>query len=185
MNKNNKEKEEELENSTQDETSQEENVQEENVAAEEESEESKLKKELETLNDKYLRQVAEFENYRKRVLAEKADLILNGGEKVLKELLPVIDDLERAINNIEQANDMSSVKEGVTLIMDKFKKYLNQQGVKEIEAVGKDFNTDFHEAVTMVPGQPEEMKGKVMDCIQTGYTLNDKVIRYSKVVVAN
>ena len=143
MDKNNKEKEEELKDFTQEETSQDETSQEESVkeenATEEESEESKLKKELDVLNDKYLRQVAEFENYRKRVLAEKADLILNGGEKVLKELLPVIDDIERALSNIDQANDMNSVKEGVMLIMDKFKKYLNQQGVKEIEAIGKEY----------------------------------------------
>ena len=128
--------------------------------------------------------VAEFDNYRKRVLKEKADLILNGGEKVLKDLLPVIDDLERAMANLNKATDIEAIKEGMALIMDKFSSYLKKEGVCPIEAVGQEFNVDYHEAIAKVPGQPEEMRGKVIDCVQTGYTLNDKVIRFSKVAVA-
>ena len=136
------------------------------------------------LEDKYLRLNAEFDNYRKRVVKEKAELILNGGEKVLTDLLPVIDDLERARANVVKATEVEAVKEGILLIMEKFMTYLQKEGVTAIEAVGKDFNTDYHEAIAMVPGQPEEMKGKVIDCVQTGYMLNDKVIRHSKVAIA-
>ena len=136
------------------------------------------------LEDKYLRLNAEFDNYRKRVVKEKTELILNGGEKVLTDLLPVIDDLERARANVVKATEVEAVKEGILLIMEKFMTYLQKEGVTAIEAVGKDFNTDYHEAIAMVPGQPEEMKGKVIDCVQTGYMLNDKVIRHSKVAIA-
>lgn len=137
------------------------------------------------LNDKYLRQVAEFDNYRRRVMKEKAELILNGGEKVLTALLPVIDDLERAQQQIDQATELKAVKEGVDLIIDKFMKYLKSQGVEPIDTKDKDFDVNYHEAVTMIPSQNDEQKGKVVDCINKGYTLNDKVIRFAKVVVAN
>lgn len=137
------------------------------------------------LNDKYLRQVAEFDNYRRRVMKEKAELILNGGEKVLTALLPVIDDLERAQQQIDQATELDAVKQGVDLIIDKFMKYLKSQGVEPIDTKDKDFDVNYHEAVTMIPSQSDEQKGKVVDCINKGYMLNDKVIRFAKVVVAN
>lgn len=137
------------------------------------------------LNDKYLRQVAEFDNYRRRVMKEKAELILNGGEKALTALLPVIDDLERAQQQIDQATELDAVKQGVDLIIDKFMKYLKSQGVEPIDTKDKDFDVNYHEAVTMIPSQSGEQKGKVVDCINKGYMLNDKVIRFAKVVVAN
>ena len=137
------------------------------------------------LNDKYLRQVAEFDNYRRRVMKEKAELILNGGEKSLTALLPVIDDLERAQQQIDQATELDAVKQGVDLIIDKFMKYLKSQGVEPIDTKDKDFDVNYHEAVTMIPSQNDEQKGKVVDCINKGYMLNDKVIRFAKVVVAN
>ncbi len=136
------------------------------------------------LQDKYIRQVAEFENYRKRVTKEKAELILNGGERVLTALLPVIDDLERAKENIDKATDVDALKEGVELIIEKFASYLKAQGVSPIEAVGKDFDTEYHEAIAMLPAPSDDMKGKVIDCVQKGYMLNEKVIRHSKVAVA-
>ena len=137
------------------------------------------------LNDKYLRQVAEFDNYRRRVMKEKAELILNGGEKVLTALLPIVDDIERAQKQIETATDVEGLKEGVNLIIDKFVKFLKSQGVEEIDTKDKDFDVNYHEAVTMIPSPSDEQKGKVVDCITKGYTLNDKVIRFAKVVVAN
>lgn len=135
-------------------------------------------------NDKYLRLYAEFDNYRKQQMKAKAELIKNGGEKVITTILPIIDDLERAQQNMGKMEDVAAVKEGVELIIDKFFKLLAQEGLKKIDAVGQPFDTDYHEAVAMVPGQPEEMKGKVIDCMKAGYTLNDKVIRYSQVAVA-
>lgn len=126
---------------------------------------------------------AEFENYRKRTLKEKADLIKNGGERVLGELLPVIDDFERAKKAMEGADDVNAIREGVDLIYNKFVKFLEQHSVKAIESTGKDFDTDFHEAVTEFPAPSEEQKGKVIDTVQTGYTINDKVLRFAKVVV--
>lgn len=163
----------------------------ESDAKAEETEEISLEKQLELakekieeLNDKYLRQAAEFDNYRKRVMREKAELIKNGGEKVISSILPVLDDLERAEANMDRANDIEAVKEGVRLIIEKFEKQLKHEGLEKIDAVGKDFDVDFHEAVAMVPGQPDEMKGKVIDCLTTGYKLNDKVIRHAKVAVA-
>ncbi len=145
----------------------------------------KANQKIAELEDKYLRQVAEFDNFRRRVMKEKADLILNGGEKVLTNILPVVDDLERAQQHMDKANDVAALKEGIDLIIDKFKKFLKSQGVKEIETKGKDFDVNYHEAVTMVPSQSDDQKGKIVDCISKGYTLNDKVIRYAKVVVAN
>jgi molecular chaperone GrpE len=145
----------------------------------------KANEKIAELEDKYLRQVAEFDNYRRRVMKEKAELILNGGEKVLTEILPIVDDLERAHQQMEQMTDVNAVKKGVELIIDKFIKFLNSQGVKEIDTKDQDFDVNFHEAITMVPSQNDDQKGKVIDCVTKGYTLNDKVIRYAKVVVAN
>ena len=135
------------------------------------------------LNDKYLRKVAEFENYRKRTLKEKAELILNGGEKVITKILPVIDDFERAMANGKTTDDPAVLREGMELIFKKLMKVLEGEGVERIETEDKDFNTDFHEAIAMVPGMGDDKKGKVIDCAQTGYTLNGKVIRYAKVAV--
>ncbi len=137
------------------------------------------------LNDTYLRSRAEFENYRKRSLNEKAELIKNGGEKVLVNILPVIDDFERGLDALEKNADPAAVKEGIDLIYNKLQTFLKQNGVSEIDAIGKDFDTDLHEAVTMFPAPDESQKGKVIDCVQKGYYLNDKVIRYAKVVVGN
>ena len=135
------------------------------------------------LQDKYLRQVAEFDNYRKRTLKEKAELILNGAEKTISSVLPILDDFERALSNMQKAEDVTAVKEGVELIFQKFIKTLESQGVKKIETTDVDFNTDLHEAIAQIPATCDEMKGKVIDCVQTGYTLNEKVIRYAKVAV--
>ncbi len=145
----------------------------------------KANKKIAELEDKYLRQVAEFDNFRRRVMKEKAELILNGGEKVLTSLLPVVDDLERAQQHMANATDVKALKEGIDLIIDKFNKLLKSQGVKEIETKGKDFDVNYHEAITMIPSENDEQKGKIVDCVSKGYTLNDKVIRYAKVVVAN
>ena len=139
--------------------------------------------EIAQLKDKYLRQVAEFDNYRKRTLKEKTELILNGGAKVLEALLPVLDDLERAMQNIEKSDDVTTLKEGVDLIINKLEKTLYTQGLKKMETVGKEFDTDFHEAVALIPAQEEAQKNHVIDCVQTGYMLNDKVLRHAKVVV--
>ena len=139
--------------------------------------------ELAALKDKYLRQVAEFDNYRKRTLKEKTDLILNGGEKVLTALLPILDDLDRAAENIEKSNDLDTLKEGVALILDKLTKTLAAQGLKKMETIGQPFDPDFHEAVALIPTQEEAQKNVVIDCVQQGYQLNDKVLRHAKVVV--
>lgn len=145
---------------------------------------TELEKQIEELKKQQLYKVAEFDNFRKRVMQEKAELIKNGGSKVITTLLPVIDDLERAQQNMDKYEDVAAVKEGVNLIIDKFFKLLAQEGLKKMEAVGQPFDSDLHEAIAMVPGQPEDLKGKVMDCMIAGYTLNDKVIRYAKVAVA-
>ena len=139
--------------------------------------------EIESLKDKYLRSVAEFDNYRKRTLKEKADLILNGGEKTVSAILPVIDDMERAIENGKKTDDVAVLREGMELIYHKFMKTLEGLGLKKIETENADFSTDVHEAVAMVPGMGDDKKGKVIDCLQTGYLLNDKVIRHAKVAV--
>lgn len=138
---------------------------------------------IEELKDKYLRTVAEFDNYRKRTLKEKAELILNGGEKAISAILPVLDDMERAIANGEKTEDPKVLREGIELIFAKFQKTLEGLGVKKIDTEGADFDTDVHEAIAMVPGMGDEKKGKVLDCVQTGYKLNDKVIRHAKVAV--
>ncbi|MBQ6226979.1 MAG: nucleotide exchange factor GrpE [Prevotella sp.] len=135
------------------------------------------------LNDALLRKMAEFENYRKRTVKEKAELILNGGEKTVTKILPVIDDMERAIENGKKTDDVEALREGMDLIYKKFIKTLEGMGVKRIETEGQDFDTDYHEAIAMVPGMGDDKKGKVIDCVQTGYTMNDKVIRFAKVAV--
>ena len=181
-------------------TSQEEKIQEEPIvnAAEENKEDNSESAEKEEtledklsaaeakvaeLQDKYLRQVAEFDNYRKRTLKEKAELILNGGEKTITAILPILDDMERALKNMDKAQDVPAVKEGVELIFQKFIKILGEQGVKKIETEMADFNTDLHEAIAQVPAASDDQKGKVIDCVKTGYTLNEKVIRHAQVAV--
>ena len=145
---------------------------------------AELEKQVEDLKNQQLYKVAEFDNFRKRVMQEKAELIKNGGAKVITTLLPIIDDLERAQQNMDKYEDVEAVKEGLNLIIDKFFKLLAQEGLKKMDVVGQPFDSDLHEAIAMVPGQPDEQKGKVMDCMTAGYTLNDKVIRYAKVAVA-
>ena len=142
---------------------------------------AKAEQELETLKKQLLYKTAEFENYRKRTLKEKAELILNGGEKTIAAILPILDDFERAI--ADKSEDPKVIKEGVQMIFNKFNKTLESLGVKKIETKDKDFDVDFHEAIAMVPGMGDDKKGKVIDCVQTGYTLNDKVIRHAKVAV--
>lgn len=141
----------------------------------------KAQKEVEELKKQLLYKTAEFENYRKRTLKEKAELILNGGEKTIAAILPVLDDFERAI--ADKSEDPKAIKEGVQMIFNKFTKTLEGLGVKKIETADKDFDVDYHEAIAMVPGMGDDKKGKVIDCVQTGYTLNDKVIRHAKVAV--
>ena len=141
------------------------------------------KAEIEAMNDKYLRLYAEFENYRKRTIKEKTELILNGGEKAITSILPVLDDMERALKNMQNADDVSAVLEGVELINKKFIEILKKQGVEAIQTENADFNVDLHEAIAQLPAPCDELKGKVMDCTLTGYKLNDKVIRHAQVVV--
>jgi molecular chaperone GrpE len=135
------------------------------------------------LNDKYLRLAAEYDNYRKRTLKEKMDLVKNAGEDILSNFLPILDNMDRAKKSIDETSDIDSVKEGITLIHKNLKDFIASRGVKEIEAIGKDFDTDLHEAVTKIPAPDKKQKGKVIDVIEKGYKLNDKVIRYAKVVV--
>lgn len=142
---------------------------------------AKAEQEVETLKKQLLYKTAEFENYRKRTLKEKAELILNGGEKTIAAILPILDDFERAI--ADKSEDPKAIKEGVQMIFNKFNKTLESLGVKKIETKDKDFDVDFHEAIAMVPGMGDDKKGKVIDCVQTGYQLNDKVIRHAKVAV--
>jgi molecular chaperone GrpE len=142
-----------------------------------------LQQQLDEMKDKYLRLSAEFDNYRKRTLREKMDLTKYASEEVLRDLLPVIDDLERALKAVETATEINAVKEGLTLIVGKFTDFLKSKGIKEIEAIGKELDTDHHEAITKIPAPDESMKGKIVDVIQKGYMLNDKVMRFSKVVI--
>ena len=168
------------------ETQEEVNTEEAPEAEKEEEEKDPLEKALEEnadLKDKWLRSVAEFENYRKRTLKERAELILNGGEKVITAILPVLDDMERAIANGSKTEDPQVLREGMELIYQKFVKTLEAQGVSKIETKEADFDTDLHEAVAMVPGMGDDKKGKFIDCLQQGYKLNDKVIRHAKVAV--
>lgn len=188
-------KNEETENQQQEaETQAEETNSAENAGEEKEaelSEEEKVAKELEETKqaledykDKYLRLSAEFDNYRKRTMKEKAELIKNGGEKAISAILPILDDLERALQNMQKADDVKAMYEGIDLIHQKFLKNLGHEGLEKMNPVGEAFDTDFHEAIALVPAQEETQKGKVLDCVQTGYKLNDKVIRHAKVVVA-
>lgn len=144
---------------------------------------AELQKKYDELNNSHLRLMAEFDNYRKRTLREKSELIKNGGENALTQLLPVVDDFERALQNIHKAEDLTGVAEGVDLIYNKFVSYLASQGVKAMEVVGKPFDLDQSEAIATIPAPEEGLKGKVLDCVQTGYLLNEKVIRHAKVVV--
>ncbi len=153
----------------------------------EEKEESKkeptAEEELAELQDRYLRLSAEYDNFRKRTLKEKIDLQKSANENLLEGLLPVADDFDRAMQSVDDAKDIKAVKEGMILISGKFNGFLNQHGVKEIEAISKEFDTDLHEAITKIPAPSKKLKGKVVDVIQKGYFLNDKVLRFSKVVI--
>ena len=153
----------------------------EEVSVEEQLQKAQV--EIQHLKENHLRQLAEFDNYKKRTLKEKAELILNGGEKVLTAFLPVLDDLARAQENIEKNQDYNTLKEGVDLIVKKLYKVLGEQGLTVIETEGQPFDTDYFEAVALVPVEDDAQKGKIIDCVQTGYKLNDKVIRHAKVVV--
>ena len=139
---------------------------------------------IEDQKDKYLRLSAEFDNYRKRTMKEKAELIKNGGEKAISAILPILDDLERALAIMQKADDVKAMYEGIDLIYQKFLKNLTQEGLEKMNPIGEAFDTDFHEAIALVPAPAEDQKGKILDCVQTGYKLNDKVIRHAKVVVA-
>ena len=182
---------EELEKNYDESTMNEENTQTEDNNETESSEESSseektdpiaaAQREAEAWKDKYIRLVAEFDNYKKRTLKEKSELILNGSEKTISSLLPILDDFERALS--DKTEDPVAIKEGFELIFKKFLKTLETRGVKKIETNDTDFDVDYHEAIAMVPGMGDAMKGKVIDCVQTGYTLNDKVIRHAKVAV--
>ena len=162
-------------------------VESEEAKAEEPAEEKdpleKAQAEIEELKTQLLYKAAEFDNYRKRTLKERAELILNGGEKVITAILPILDDMERAIENGAKTDDPEVLREGMALIHQKFMKTLESQGVNKIETKDADFDTDVHEAVAMVPGMGDDKKGKVIDCLQEGYKLNDKVIRHAKVAV--
>ncbi len=142
-----------------------------------------LEKELENSKKEYLFLMAEFDNFRKRTLKEKSEIIKNGAENAMRDLLPVIDDFERALKAIDENGELESLKQGVDLIYSKFMKYLERNGVKPIDSTGKEFDTELHEAVTTFPAADESQKGKIVDTVQTGYTLNDKVLRHAKVVV--
>lgn len=149
----------------------------------EKEEMARLEAEIAELKDKYLRQVAEFDNYRKRTLKEKTELILNGGEKIITSLLPVLDDMERAQQNIEKSDDVEALKEGTNLVFKKLMTVLESAGLQKIDTDGKDFDTDVHEAIAMIPATTDDQKGKVIDCVQAGYKLNEKVIRHAKVAI--
>ena len=139
---------------------------------------------IDNIQDKYLRLCAEFENYRKRTMKEKTEIIKTAAEKTIIAILPILDDMERAIANMQKSDDAKALLEGVELINSKFLKILSNEGLHKIETENSDFNTDFHEAIAMLPASNEEQKGKIVDCVQTGYQLNDKVIRHAKVAVA-
>jgi len=152
-------------------------------AQEEEKKEPTTEEKLAELQDRYLRLTAEYDNFRKRTLKEKIDLQKSANESLLGALLPVADDFDRAMQSVEEAKDIEAVKEGMKLISGKFQGFLNQQGVKEIEALNKAFDTDLHEAITKIPAPSKKLKGKVVDVVQKGYFLNEKVLRFSKVVI--
>jgi len=154
-----------------------------NEAAEELSAEDKLKQEVAELNDKYLRLFAEFDNFKRRTQKERVELLQTAGKDVVVSLLPVLDDFERAIKATENTTEVAPVREGIVLVQTKLKSILNQKGLKEIESINTEFNTDLHEAITQIPSPTDEQKGKVIDELEKGYTLNDKVVRFAKVVV--
>ncbi|NLA63578.1 MAG: nucleotide exchange factor GrpE [Bacteroidales bacterium] len=158
-------------------------VEEDALTNEEVVEEETLQEKYDELNNNYLRLHAEFDNYRKRTLKEKMDIIKSGGEKVLTEMIPLIDDFERALETVQNADDKAAIVEGMELIYTKFVNFINQNGVKEMEAIGEPFDADKFEAITTVPVQDKSQKDMVVDCIQKGYVLNDKVIRFPKVIV--
>jgi molecular chaperone GrpE len=163
-----------------------ENAAEDAQEPQEDTVEAKLAKseaEVADLKDRLLRQMAEFDNYRKRTMKEKADIILNGSAGVVTDILPVIDDLERAIANSAKADDINALKEGVELIYNKLMHILEQKGLQKISPKNEPFDTDFHEAIAMIPAPSEDLKGKVLDCAIDGYKLNDKVLRHAKVAV--
>ena len=137
------------------------------------------------MNDKYLRLSAEFDNYRKRTLKEKMDLTRMGGESILTKILPVVDNLERAIQSVRESSDIDAVKQGIELIYNNFREFLKQNGIKEIECLNEEFNSDLHEALTKIPAPAPEMKGKVVDVVEKGYYLHDRVIRFARVVVGD
>jgi molecular chaperone GrpE len=159
------------------------------VKAEKEEVKKEVKKEktdkeiIAELNDKYLRLAAEYDNYRRRTLKEKMELSKSAGEDILVNILPVMDDFERGLGNIDKAKDIKAVKEGIKLIYNKFGEFLKQRGVKEIDAKEKEFDTDLHEAITKIPAPNDKLKGKVVDVVEKGYYLNEKIIRFSKVVI--
>ena len=155
----------------------------ENKQVEKNSSENEIQKEDQDFKEKYIRLYSEYENYRKRTAKEKIDLITNASENVIKELLPILDDFERAIDNNKNVEDASVLKEGFDLIYSKMHKGLINQGLKPMEANGKDFDSEIHEAITKIPAPNEKLKGKVVDVIEKGYQINEKVIRYAKVVV--
>ena len=178
---------ENVQESTEQENAGEENVEPENTEL---TNEERVQKELDEANekiamleDRYLRQIAEFDNYRKRTMKEKAELIKNGGERTIEAILPVLDDFERALDNMAKDENAAEAMKGVELIYNKFIGILKQNGLQKIETEGADFDTDYHEAIAMVPAFEESQKGKVLDCIQSGYMLNEKVIRHAKVAV--
>ncbi|MEC7999252.1 MAG: nucleotide exchange factor GrpE [Bacteroidota bacterium] len=155
----------------------------EDKEVEKNSSENEIQKEDQDFKEKYIRLYSEYENYRKRTAKEKIDLITNASENVIKELLPILDDFERAIDNNKNVEDASVLKEGFDLIYSKMQKGLINQGLKPMEANGKDFDSEIHEAITKIPAPNEKLKGKVVDVIEKGYQINEKVIRYAKVVV--
>lgn len=156
---------------------------EELLTDQESDQEETLEEKYDELNNSYLRLHAEYDNYRKRTLKEKMEIIKAGGERVLTEMIPLIDDFERALETVQNADDKEAILEGLELIYSKFVNFINQNGVKEIEAIGQPFDADKFEAITTIPVQDESQKDKVVDCIQKGYILNDKVIRFPKVIV--
>jgi len=147
--------------------------------------EEKLRAELAEANDKYVRLYAEFDNFRRRTTKERIDLLQTAGKEVLVNLLPVLDDFERALKAMETASEVAPVKEGITLVHNKFRNILTQKGLKEMESKGTTFDADLHEAITNIPAPSEDLKGKVIDEVEKGYYLNDKVIRFAKVIVGN
>ncbi|KQS35834.1 nucleotide exchange factor GrpE [Pedobacter sp. Leaf194] len=150
---------------------------------EEQTAEEKLQGEVQQLNDKYLRLYAEFDNYKRRTQKERVELLQTAGKDVIVSLLPVLDDFDRALKAMETAADVTPVKEGILLVSTKLKNTLAQKGLKDVESINKEFNTDFHEAITNIPAPSDDLKGKVIDEVEKGYTLNDNVIRFAKVVV--